>query len=608
MKMLDALPSCSSPDSDSKQSVQTAIRRALAHIARGAPLAQTATCILDGICDKAAGISGAIFSVDDDVHLQPCALAGLDQNHVRAIESLAVDAVTSIVPAEFNESGLGREVRSLAAQFGFHGCAMVPLYSTANRLLGIAFAVAETSEQLNDACRQSLADAAPLLSIAIERDAVDTRIKASESDKMLMALAIEGSGTGIWDRNVQTGEINYSKGWKAMLGYADSEIGSRIEDSYERLHPDDLAYVQTAMQAHFDGKTESYAVEHRIRCKDGSYKWICSRGKVVDRDAQGRPLRMIGTTTDITELRALADRLQQNVDLITHLTNQVPGLVYQYRLTPEGDAFFPYASEGIRDIYELEPRDVVDSVELVHRLIHPDDRAQYVASLHVSAASLSPWHLEYRVVLPRQGVCWRQANARPHRLPDGGTLWHGFITDVTQRKRIELELQEFATIDFLTQLPNRRCFMERLEQERMRIQRFTQARAAVLMCDLDHFKAINDSHGHATGDLVLKHFAGILRDALRNTDAAGRVGGEEFAVILPGLGSDEARLFAERLQKAMAATPFVNRDRTISLTMSVGITTMSVADAGADVALSRSDRALYLAKENGRNRIETVAA
>ena len=95
----------------------------------------------------------------------------------------------------------------------------------------------------------------------------------------VMALAIEGSGTGLWDRNVVTGEIRYSKAWKAMLGYKESEISNRIEESYTRVHPDDLAYVKETIQAHFDQKTESYEVEHRIRCRDGSYKWVLSRGK-----------------------------------------------------------------------------------------------------------------------------------------------------------------------------------------------------------------------------------------------------------------------------------------------------------------------------------------
>src|SRR5690349_4494673 len=102
-----------------------------------------------------------------------------------------------------------------------------------------------------------------------------------EENHNLVTLALTGSGTGLWDRDVVTGEIHYSPAWKALLGYGPHELSTRIEDAYERVHPADLAHVQATMQAHFDNKTDSYAVEHRIRRKDGSYIWICSRGKVV---------------------------------------------------------------------------------------------------------------------------------------------------------------------------------------------------------------------------------------------------------------------------------------------------------------------------------------
>ncbi len=146
----------------------------------------------------------------------------------------------------------------------------------------------------------------------IDRNAPSTASPAAADDSFtdIMALAIEGSGIGLWDRNVATGEIRYSPGWKAILGYPASELSNRIEEAYTRVHPDDIAYVQAAMQAHFDGRTRIYEVEHRLRCKDGSWKWVLSRGKVVARDAGGRALRMVGTTTDITATRSLADRLR----------------------------------------------------------------------------------------------------------------------------------------------------------------------------------------------------------------------------------------------------------------------------------------------------------
>ena len=424
--------------------------------------------------------------------------------------------------------------------------------------------------------------------------------------ELLLALAIEGSATGIWDRNIGTGEITYSKTWKAILGYAEHELGNRIEESYTRVHPDDLVRVQQTIQAHLDGHTEAYAVEHRIRCKDGSYRWLNSRGKVVTRDNAGQPLRMSGTSTDITAVKELSNCLQEQVDLITNLTNEVPGLVYQYRLMPDGRAWFPFASEGIADVYELTPAEVGEDAAQVDALIHPEDRDLYETSLQISAINLTRWHLEYRVFLPVQGLRWRQGAARPRRLDDGSTLWHGFITDITDRKSGEAELQALATTDYLTGLPNRRNFMERMSAERARIERIAGAFAAVLMFDLDHFKYINDHHGHATGDEVLKHFSGILRKELRKIDAVGRIGGEEFAVILPATSAAAATVFASRVQKRLATMPLLVAGQMIVVTVSIGVCVMDATHLHVDEALSLADLALYRAKEAGRNRIEII--
>lgn len=430
-----------------------------------------------------------------------------------------------------------------------------------------------------------------------------TRLRASEG---LLAMAIEGSGTGIWDRDILSGRITYSAVWKALLGYADHELSDLLEDTLARVHPDDLPYVQASMQAHVDRKSESFEANHRIRCKDGSYKWISSRGKVVSRDADGRALRMIGTTTDISNIRKISEKLQETVDLVTSLTNEVPGLVFQTQLAPDGTMFFSYASAGISDIYELMPDQVARSDALIHDLIHPDDRQAYRTSLTISAASLSPWNLEYRVNLPRQGLRWRQGAAHPRRLLNGSVLWHGFITDVTERKHIEAELQEFATVDYLTQLPNRRHFMIQIKDELRRIHQGEVCEAAVLMCDLDYFKSINDSWGHAIGDNALKHFAAILREEVEDWDAVGRIGGEEFVAILREADLESAMVRAKRIQARVARTPLRERDREIWLTVSIGITVMNDADLNADIALSRSDMALYRAKSNGRNRIESL--
>lgn len=187
----------------------------------------------------------------------------------------------------------------------------------------------------------------------------------------------------------------------------------------------------------------------------------------------------------------------------------------------------------------------------------------------------------------------------------GKPEFSAFIRDITDRKRVEAELREMATTDFLTGLANRRYFMARMEDELARLQRLDNLHVAVLMLDLDHFKHVNDSYGHAAGDAVLKHFAVLMQAELRKIDTVGRVGGEEFAIVLPGASPEEAEIFAERLRERVATTSPTFNDVLTPVTVSIGITTMLATDTSADAAMIRADKALYRAKKKGRNRVET---
>lgn len=180
------------------------------------------------------------------------------------------------------------------------------------------------------------------------------------------------------------------------------------------------------------------------------------------------------------------------------------------------------------------------------------------------------------------------------------------FNDITERKQMEAALREMATTDELTGLANRRHFMARLQEEYARLQRHDTQQAAVLMLDLDYFKRINDNHGHAAGDAVLRHFAALVRQDLRKIDTAGRVGGEEFALILPGADLNAAQVFAERLRRKVAESSYTHATQTIPLTVSIGIAVVKANDLHADAALIRADQALYRAKQQGRNRVSTA--
>ena len=239
---------------------------------------------------------------------------------------------------------------------------------------------------------------------------------------------------------------------------------------------------------------------------------------------------------------------------------------------------------------------------------HPDDpegEAAYIQQL--LSGEVDSVAAERRYIRKDGSVIWVNRTISLVRDHMGQPLhFLRVIEDVTERKRLEAELRELAVTDVLTGLPNRRAFMARLEEEHARIRRFDAQQAAVLMLDLDYFKRVNDSYGHPAGDAVLRQVAVLIRDEIRKVDLCGRIGGEEFAILVAGAGTAAAQEFAERVRCKIAGTPIVYEGRVIAMTASIGIAVMQANDADADAALLRADRALYQAKEGGRNRVEVA--
>ncbi len=146
---------------------------------------------------------------------------------------------------------------------------------------------------------------------------ISERLKAEKNlmeSEARWHFALEGAGDGIWDWNLKTSEVYFSTQWKTMLGYSESEIGNTIDDCINLVHPDDLPKRLNELDRHLNGETKIYENEHRKRCKDGSYKWILDRGKVLVMTSDEKPLRIIGTQTDITSQKELEDQLRKAID------------------------------------------------------------------------------------------------------------------------------------------------------------------------------------------------------------------------------------------------------------------------------------------------------
>ena len=302
-------------------------------------------------------------------------------------------------------------------------------------------------------------------------------------------------------------------------------------------------------------------------------------------------------------LLAESEKLQQSHKLLTDLSGQVPGVMYQFRLYPDGRSCFPFASQEISNIYEVSHEQVRENASAVFFTGHPDDNEGIIASIQESARTLQPWYHEYRVVLPKQGVRWRLGNARPQKLEDGSILWHGFITDITERKLAEEKVQHLAHYDALTDLPNRTLLADRLQQA-LTTARRDKVRLALMFLDLDMFKPINDTLGHNVGDLLLKEAAQRMQACVRESDTVARIGGDEFVVLLPTIEMEQdAMVVAEKIRHTLNQ-PFELAGHSLHISSSIGIAVYPEHGSEGKVLLKNADTAMYYAKESGRNTVK----
>ncbi len=311
--------------------------------------------------------------------------------------------------------------------------------------------------------------------LVIAHDITDVRNaqqKVQDSERRLRYV-LNATGEGMWDWDLRTNALQHNQRWYELLGLDRTRLTGTIQDFQACLFPEDLAEVMAAVQRCLDGHGP-YRHEHRMRRPDGSVVWVFDRGDVVERDEQGRPLRMVGS-----------------------------------------------------------------------------------------------------------------------------------FTDVTERRQAEELTQRLAFYDALTGLPNRRLMLDRL-QHALELGRRNGQLGALMFIDLDNFKSLNDSHGHASGDALLQEVARRLRECLRANDTAARMGGDEFVVIAEDLGTlpleaaSQAQAIASRLVECIAQ-PYELEGKRYCGSGSIGIALFGLPHDTADELLKRADFAMYQAKDAGRN-------
>ncbi len=434
-----------------------------------------------------------------------------------------------------------------------------------------------------------------------ERRLIEDALRVSEER---WKLALDASGDGVWDWNVRTGDVMFSRRFAQLYGFDGDEYGSRLEDWSARIHPDDKLRVMADIQAHLAGKSRSFSNEHRGHCKDGRWKWVLSRGMVVSRGADGRALRMIGTHVDISSQKKtqdalrVANHLQQAV--FDALSSHIAVLDQQSHILQTNAAWQDFAkSYGFDNLLGFPGARYFDVLEFLIGREH--DSMLLAASQGIAAVitgDLPRFQLEYSFKNAEEQR-WFIMRVTPVLDEQGRVVVSH--EDVTRLKAAELANLMLANVDFLTSALSRRHFLDVAEQEFSRSQRYNLP-LMVMMMDLDHFKQINDQHGHDAGDAVLREFVQTVRDVLRESDVIGRLGGEEFAVLLPSTTRDGGQALAERVVELVREGPVVVAGHPIHYTVSIGVSCLD-QELSFAALLKRADAALYHAKNQGRDSV-----
>lgn len=545
------------------------------------------------------------------------------------------------------------------------------------------------------------------------------------------AVATENGRVGIWDADLVTNTTHYSEMWCQILGYTRAEMGDALESWLGLVHPDDRDRAQNADLDHIAGKTPFFEEQFRMRHKDGSWVWILDRGRVITRDADGRPTRMIGTHIDITSQKeAEQEQLLQaeritiatdsggigiwDFDLINNEVSWDPWMYHLFGLSEDEQA--PVADIWLRNVHP-EDRDRMvqiykraaagaEPMEDEFRIIHPDKSVHHirvsakiiseqpgralrivgaawdVTKIRTMALQLEEQHELLRVTLHSIGdavmttdahgiVQWLnpvaermtgwsadeakgqpsctvfnivheetgqsapdpivacldtgevvgldhdtmllardgseysiEDSAAPIRNSDGETLGAVLVFhDVSEQRRLSREMRHRASHDPLTGLINRAEFDRRLTSV------FDKSVAeetpnALLYIDLDQFKIVNDSCGHAVGDVLLKQVSRLFSETIRSGDTLARLGGDEFAVILQRCSIENARRIAQKLCDRMNDFRFAHDDKRFRVGTSIGLVPVDGTMSSVASILQAADSACYAAKEAGRNRVQ----
>ena len=417
--------------------------------------------------------------------------------------------------------------------------------------------------------------------------------------KERMELALSSSNSGIWDWDIKNNRVYLSPQWKEMLGYHEHELDDVFETWKSKVHPDDIATVMQIIEDNIKERVVYKEMTYRLLKKDQSAIWVLSKA-MTEYDENDKPSRVIGTHINITKSKAEElQRLQQK---------QIIEQIHDSVIATDLHGVITSFNHGSTLLLGYTKEEMIG--ESITKIYLEEDYEDLEKNLEILKAN-EEHHSVVKLVKKSKDIIYVDLSLSLLRDENGEMMGLvGYSQDITKRREAELELLKQKEIlnyqahhDALTGLPNRALFAERLEQAISKSKR-QDLKTALLFIDLDHFKEINDSLGHAVGDKILQSVSSRLKSAIRTEDILARLGGDEFTIILEGLKeSEEASVLAQKIIHILAK-PVKIDENTLYVSSSIGISLYPDDGTNTQDLLKYSDAAMYKAKEKGRNNFQ----
>ncbi|MBK1644505.1 hypothetical protein CKO25_07520 [Thiocapsa imhoffii] len=421
------------------------------------------------------------------------------------------------------------------------------------------------------------------------------RVEASEK---LLGYVHEATREGIWDWDIPSGRLQHNARWFDILGFAPEQLTGTIADFKNRLHPDDLAGTMAALESALAGGAD-YRHEHRMICQDGRVIWTLDRGRIVEWDSQGQPIRMVGSFADITARKLAEQQLAESEERFRRLfedTRQPLSLIDEGRFVATNQATLQMLRMTSPDqLIGRTPGDVSPPYQR-------DGRPSGEKALEMiqTALDLGSYEFEWEHVRAN-GECFPATilltAIREHNREMMHVVWH----DMTDAKKAQARIEYMAYYDALTGLPNR-VLGQKLLSHAITAAHQRAASVAVLYLDLDKFKYINDTHGHELGDQLLKAVAIRLRSQLLGEEQVCRLSGDEFMLIFPSTPRPDVHNAMLRHCKQLLTSlesPFDLDGIRLSMSFSAGCAIYPQDGMDGDTLMRNAHTALYYAKKTG---------